>query len=168
MWKRGLVLVVGMIALAVAVSTLALQPSAQAAAAPKGQVQIDLMVEVKPGGDTALIVSNIGSSGLDGVSCGRSSFNVDSFFDVSYVSNIGSSGEDGVRFIVDSFFDVEYSIAPPTPDSTGRTVQTEILSMDLSAALVDPDDSSQVMDDLRCQVEDAGGTVYYGHVTVLK
>ena len=132
----------GLIALAAAVSVVAMQPSAQAASAPKGQVQVDLVVGLPKGPDSAaLVVSNIGSSGEDGVSaCGESDFQVDSFFDIAY------------------------RIEPP-PD---RTIQTEMLSMPLTGTLLTPDNPGEAMDDLRCQVEAAGGDIYYGHVTILK
>ena len=42
----------------------------------------------------------------------RGNYNVDSFFDIMYVSNIGSSGEDGVSFksspTFDVFFEIDY------------------------------------------------------------
>ena len=164
MWKRSLILLVGLVALAGAVSIVTMQPSAQAQSTGGGDIQIDLMVVMPAGSSTAALISNIGSSGEDGVSvCGKATFNVDSFFDVWY-ANIGSSGLDGVSFAFDSFFDIDVSAA----GRGGRTVQTEMLSMSLSATLADPTNPNGVMDDLRCQVEAAGGDVYYGHVTVLK
>jgi hypothetical protein len=181
MWKRGIVLMVGLVALAVVGAVAVQEPDAQAAAAPKGQVQIDLIVSLPtpdPDDPTALnrngqlVVSNIGSSGMDGVgvcSPGTSSFQVDSFFDIMYVSNIGSSGQDGVRFQIDSFFDVEYSIARLADPPPGeRTIQTEMLSMSLTGNLIDPIDPTGVLDDLRCDVESVDGDIYYGHVTILK
>ena len=100
-------------------------------------------------------ISNIGSSGLDG-------FSVDSFFDVVYASNIGSSGLDG--FIVDSFFDLTYKIDAPSDTQ----FDTEIIAMSLSSTLSDPTNPGGALDAIRKAVEIAGGTVAYGHVTVLK
>ena len=170
MRKMVLMLMAGIAAVSVVVTVFALQSSDEVLAAKIGGLQIDLLVELPPGGSAATLVSNIGSSGLDGVSgkCspdGTSSFIVDSFFDVSYVSNIGSSGLDGVRYSFDSFFDVEYSLGP---GERAGGFDTEILSMDLKASLVGSNNPGHVMDDLRCQVETAGGKIIEGHVTVLK
>ena len=113
-------------------------------------------------------VSNIGSSGQDGVRY----YTVDSFFDVFYVSNIGSSGQDGVRFIAppsfDSFFDIEYSVASPVD----RSFPTEMVALSLGVTLDDPDNPAAALDAVKSAVTEAGSTVLYhrhrGHVTILK
>ena len=133
---------------------------ARAASTPKGEVQIDLVMGLPSGSSVEAIVNNIGSSGEDGFS-----FNVDSFFDVSYASNIGSSGEDGVTaksFSVDSFFDIEYEI-------TRTTIPIEIVAMQLHATLPDPSNPGTALDTVIAAVESDGKSkVFYGHVTILK
>jgi len=123
-------------------------------------IQLILDATGVKGGAGALVeaISNIGSSGQDGV---RGSFNVDSFFDISYTSNIGSSGIDG--FQVDSFFDITYRISG---DKGG--FDTEMVSMQLRATLDDPAGGAAAIDRIRAAVSQAGGRTYYGHVTVLK
>ncbi|MDA0987734.1 MAG: hypothetical protein O2783_01080 [Chloroflexi bacterium] len=88
-------------------------------------------------------------------------FQVDSFFDISYISNIGSSGLDGYTFTVDSFFDVEYRVS---------SIDTEMVSLSLSASPIfgDPDFDVRALDAVITAVAEAGGHVHYGHVTVLK
>ena len=165
LWLAGLVLLVAVVGLVV------LQPGAQAASVPKDQDQLDLIVELGKGltvESVVTAVSNIGSSGQDGVRF----FTVDSFFDVFFVSNIGSSGEDGVRFIAppsfDSFFDIEYSVASPVDSS----FPTEMVALSLGVTLDDPDNPAAVLDAVKGAVTEAGSTVLYhrhrGHVTILK
>ena len=166
MRKRSIALLTGLFALVVAVAFAVAQPTTTDAA-QGSQAQIDLIVRLGEGPDgrpatPASIVSNIGSSGQDGVR--RSAFVVDSFFDVFYVSNIGSSGEDGVRvsdFSVDSFFDVTY-------DTTGATIETEMVAMTLTGSVPDTSNPGVALDAVREAVAKSGGDVYYGHVTVLK
>lgn len=77
-------------------------PNAQAATPTKGEFQLDLIVSYPAGRPVEQVVSSIRSSG-----------NFDVFFNITYVSNIGSSGLDGVRassFNVDSFFDITYEL----------------------------------------------------------
>ena len=152
----------------VAVATMAVaQPGVSGA--QKGQVQLQFLIELpKMSPDPTItpmewVISNLGSSGEDG-------FRVDSFFDISYVSNIGSSGLDGntTTFQVDSFFDVFYEIEFDNPTGGDRTVQTEILSMDLSATLNDPTDPAGAIDAVTKAVNEGGGHVHKGHVTILK
>ena len=90
----GLIAVIAIVGLAVA------QPRAGEAA--EHRAQIDLVIEIKCRDGscrTSLeelskrVLSNIGSSGEDGVR----RFVPDSFFDIFYLRNIGSSGQDGVR-----------------------------------------------------------------------
>ena len=163
MKKWNLVLVVALIVAAVAGGFAAVQPGTGAAQQVKGEARIDLIIVVdKSQGDVTIpvrsmvqAISTIGSSGLDG-------FSVDSFFDVVYASNIGSSGLDG--FIVDSFFDLTYKIDAPSDTQ----FDTEIIAMSLSSTLSDPTNPGGALDAIRKAVEIAGGTVAYGHVTVLK
>ena len=163
MKKWNLVLVVALIVAAVAGGFAAVQPGTGAAQQVKGEARIDLIIVVDKSEGRVTIpvksmvqaISNIGSSGLDG-------FSVDSFFDVVYASNIGSSGLDG--FIVDSFFDLTYKIDAPSDTQ----FDTEIIAMSLSSTLSDPTNPGGALDAIRKAVEIAGGTVAYGHVTVLK
>ena len=128
MTKRNLAMAAVIAALVASVGMLVVQPGSTDAAQVKGDAQIDLLIELGKGatvGDIQRVISNIGSSGEDGVKQGGS-FTVDSFFDITYsrVSNIGSSGLDGVSlstFQVDSFFDIHYEIGFDDPGST-RTV----------------------------------------------
>ena len=95
-------------------------------------------------------------------------YSIDSFFDISYVSNIGSSGLDGntrASFNVDSFFDVEYESGS---SSTRKSFPTEMIAMSLRVNLNDPPSPEVAIDLVRQAVRDAGGSVFYGHVTVLK
>jgi hypothetical protein len=61
-----------------------------------------------------LAVSNIGSSGQDGVSS-DTSFIVDSFFDIVYTIDFGPPTPPGGSFVVDSFFDIVYRISTTGP-----------------------------------------------------
>ena len=140
----------------------------------KGEVAIEMLIQLPKSpdgtqtrvGDLLTKIKNIGSSGQDGVT-------FDVFFDITYISNIGSSGLDGVSagsnlasFNVDSFFDIEYEIDFDPPRY--RTVQTEMLSMDLTGRVDDPSNPGIALDALRRAVSAVGGDVYVGHVTVLK
>ena len=90
-------------------------------------------------------------------------FIVDSFFDIAYLANIGSSGQDGVqtsRFSVDSFFDIEYRIVGD-PDF-------DMLSISARGVIADPANPGHAVDTIREILAKSGGTVHYGHVTVLK
>ena len=175
MTKKRIAIFAVVAALVASVGMLVVQPGTTDAAQDKGDVQIDLFMELGPGrdgtrvtvGDIQKAIANIGSSGLDGVS-----YQVDSFFDISYsrVSNIGSSGLDGVSvasFNVDSFFDIEYRI--DLEPGTTRTVQTEMLSMSLTSRVSDPSDPGAIL-----AMIDKGlsllsmGDITTGHVTVLK
>ena len=150
----GLIAVIAIVGLAVA------QPRAGEAA--QAQAQIDLVIKVRcpdgtcrPSSLGALIeniVSNIGSSGQDGVR-----YRVDSFFDVFFVrsiGNIGSSGQDGVRF--DSFFDITYEI---------RSIDIELVALSLTATYSGELNPALVIDEIRGVTS---GDVVYGHVTILK
>lgn len=145
---------------------LVTRPSVEAG---RNQAQFDLVLEFPKQSDpgtsprkptlgelTELVVSNIGSSGQDGVR-----FAVDSFFDVFYVRNIGSSGQDGVRFGFDSFFDIEYQ-------PKFRTIETEMIALSLSGSYSVGLNESQLIDKAKEAAASAGGDIYYGHVTVLK
>lgn len=170
--KRSvLTLVLAMLAMAAVwfwASALAGGSPVQAATGDKGEVQVDLIIGVPVGTSVAAVVSNIGSSGQDGVRGGDGTFQVDSFFDVSYVSNIGSSGEDGVRasdFQVDSFFDVFYEI-----DYSGDrgVIETEMIAMQLTGRVSDPSNPGVALDAIRAAAALLKGDIYYGHVTILK
>ena len=113
MTKKRIAMFAVVAVLVASVGMLVAQPGTMDAAQEKGDVQIDLLIQLSEGkdgsratlGEIKSAISNIGSRGLDGVS-----FQVDSFFDIEWsrVSNIGSSGLDGVSmssFQVDSFFD---------------------------------------------------------------
>ena len=169
MRRKRFVLLIGLLIL-VAVATMAVaQPGANAATPGQGKVQLQFLIELpqSPAGTPTRVgelvkrISNIGSSGEDG-------FTVDSFFDIQYVSNIGSSGLDGntATFQVDSFFDVFYEIE--FDNSGNRTLQTEMLSMDLSGTLNDPANPAGAIDAVTRAVNEAGGHVHGGHVTILK
>ena len=176
---KRVLLLIGLLIL-VALGTMAIaQPSASSA--QSGQVRLQFLIELPPTpkcepdtdpsrcptpvGDLVRKISNLGSSGEDG-------FVVDSFFDISYVRNIGSSGLDGntTTFQVDSFFDVFYEIKFDNPKGGGdRTIQTEMLSMDLSATPNDPTNPAGAIDAVTRAVRDeVGGHVHKGHVTILK
>ena len=153
-------------ALLAAVAFAIYEPNAQAATTSKGKFQLDLVVSVPKDTSVERVVSNIGSSGLDGT--GRRTYNVDSFFDVFYISNIGSSGEDGVRSFsanFDVFFEIDL-------DPVSKGVGTEMISMSLTGTLNDPSNPGVVIDGVREALSGADpsakGSVHYGHVTVLK
>ena len=158
----GLVMVLA--ALLAAVTYASFQPSAQAASAGQGQFQAELIVQLPPDvTSVSAALTLVRGSGED-PDTGESDFQVDSFFDVSYVSNIGSSGLDGFApssFQVDSFFDIYYEI-----DFSTRTVQTEMLSMSLTGSMSDPTDPGVVIDAVTSALK--GGHVYYGHVNVIR
>ena len=87
------------------------------------------------------------------------------------VTNIGSSGLDGVQFDVffeveyriDSFFDIDID-----PSRVG-TFDTEILSMDLSGSPILGDlDPGALIERVIQEASIVVGTVRHGHVTVLK
>ena len=165
---KGTAVLALLAALLAAVLFATYEPDAQAASAPKGAFQLDLIITVPKDTPVELVVSNIGSSGQDGV---RHIYSVDSFFDVFYVSNIGSSGEDGVRassFNPDSFFDVFFEIDVSDP-GTGRVfIETEMVAMSLTGSLSDPSNPGVVLDEVRRSLSVLKGTVHHGHVTVLK
>ena len=163
----------GLLAALLAVVTfVTYEPKAQAEAASKGEFQLELIVSMPAGTEIGNIVSKIESSG-------KGSYSIDSFFDVTYVSNIGSSGQDGVRassFIVDSFFDITYEI---DFDTLSRSkFPTEMVAMTLTGTLSDPSKPWVVIDEIRKALEEssdgedregeAPDRVFYGHVTVLK
>jgi|GEM_PF-2880899 hypothetical protein len=166
MKMRNAIVMLGIIAIVAAVGISSFLPDAQAAPkakqGDKGQVEIQLVLDPGEGGSAERMVtaiSNIGSSGQDGV---RSTFIVDSFFDISYyAANIGSSGLDGVSF--DSFFDITYSTS-----AGNRTVQTEMISMSLTGSLSNPDNPGEALDAIRAAVTKARGVLHHGHVTILK
>ena len=115
----------------------------------KGEVQMEFTIATPLGKmDIPLIeatvrraVSNIGSSGQDGV-------RVDSFFDVEYQ--------------IDSFFDI-------TVESNTKSFDTEILSMDLSGSPKSRGlDPGAVIQSVISAVRGIDGTVHHGHVTILK
>ena len=177
MTKKRIAMFAVVAVLVASVGMLVAQPGTTDAAQEKGDVQIDLLIQLSEGkdgsratlGEIKSAISNIGSSGLDGVS-----FQVDSFFDIEWsrVSNIGSSGLDGVSmssFQVDSFFDIEYRIDLSDDPSTARTIQTEMLSMSLTSRVGDHSDSGAVLVAIEKGLAflDMGDTTV-GHVTVLK
>ena len=154
--KRNLVLMAtGLIAVVAVAGLVVTQPRSEAA---QTQAQIDLVLEfpVPPDPDGTrpppltlgeradLVVSNIGSSGEDGVS-----FQVDSFFDVFYTINIGSSGEDGARYGFDSFFDVEYK--------RSRIIETEMVALSLSGSYSIVLNEAQLIDKAKEAAKAAGG-----------
>ena len=150
----------GLVAAAVVAGVLVPLPSAEAQPTPDSNAEVELIVSLGISSDGTRatlegIVSNIGSSGQDGVR-GGSDFQVDSFFDIYYVSNIASSGQDGVRsnltvsnigssgqdgvskksdFQVDSFFDISYGI-------DGGKIDIELVALQLRATLSDPSDTA--------------------------
>lgn len=160
MSRKGFALLIGLLVLVAMVTMAMAQPGASSA--PSGQVELELVVEMPrspdgtPAGDLAEIIRNLGSSGLGG-------FQVDSFFDVSYVSNIGSNGLDG--FQVDSFFDITYEI---DFDSSPGAIEVEIVAMQLRGTLADPTDPAAALDAVIQAISVAKGKVYAGHITVLK
>ena len=161
--RRNLVLLAaGLIGVVVIVGLAVAQTPAGEAAQARGRAQIDLVIEV-PDPDintplkelTELVVSNIGSSGQDGVR-----FTVDSFFDVFYVRNIGSSGEDGFKANFDVFFKVEVR----------RTIPTEMVAMSLTGTYSGEFNPVTLIDRVRSPSPggSTGPRVFYGHVTILK
>ena len=86
MRKRSVALLTGLFALVVAVSFALAQPTTtDAAQGTQAQIELIVGLGVAPNGTPATpasIVSNIGSSGQDGVRV--SDFSVDSFFDITY------------------------------------------------------------------------------------
>ena len=84
------------------------------------------------------------------------------------VSNIGSSGQDGVsaKGSPDSFFDIFYEIDFDRPNSA--TIETEMVAMQLRGTVTSPANPAVALDAIRGAVSSAGGDVYIGHVTVLK
>ena len=134
------------------------QPSAQAAAKAKGEIQIDLFVTGMTPSEAIARIKK-GTTGT--------TFQVDSFFDITY-SNIGSSGLDGVRassFNVDSFFDITYEISF---DSSTGFWDTEMVSMSLSGSVDDPNDPAAMENALAAVRKALNSDEFYGHVTVLK
>ena len=123
MKRVGLASLVGLIAIVVAVGLMAFQPNVQAASAPKGNAQVDLLIELGTDGTVPNTMAD-----MIRVVRENGTFQVESFFDISYVSNIGSSGLDGYTFTVDSFFDVEYRVS---------SFDTEMVSLSLSASPLD-------------------------------
>lgn len=166
---KGTAVLALLAALLAAVLFVTYEPDAQAASAPKGAFQLDLVITVEKDTPIELVVSNIGSSGLDG-----SRYVVDSFFDVFFVANIGSSGQDGVRassFNPDSFFDVFFEIEVEA--RAPGTIQTEMVALSLTGTLSDPSNPGVVLDGVRTSLSGDPdkkplGTLHYGHVTVLK
>lgn len=140
----------------------AAQPAGQAAAGVRGEAQLDLVVSVPitPGGSPA--------TDLEEALRAQGEFRIDSFFDVEYarvasVPNLGSSGLDGVRassFNVDSFFDVSYEIFGD-PDF-------DLLRVSATGVLADPTNPGAATEAVRRAAQKLGGSVFYGHVTVLK
>ena len=124
------------------------------------QSQINLIVEL--GTDASL------QSITDTVS-GVRSFRVDSFFDITYVSNIGSSGEDGVRFIAPPSFDVFFEIDLTVDSAPAGTIPTEMVALSLGVTLADPTNPGASLDAVRDAINATGNTVYYvGHVTLIR
>ena len=167
MKTKRFVLLIGLL-LVLAVATMAVaQPGVSAA--KEGGTQLQVLIELPPPSSDGTSMSAEELVELVTIAC---CFQVDSFFDVSYAANIGSIGLDGntTTFQVDSFFDVFYEISFDNPPSGGesRTVQTEILSMDLSGALHDPTNPAGAIDAVTQAVKKAGGRVYTGHVTLIK
>ena len=165
MRKRSIALSTGLFALVVAVAFAVTQPTTTDAAQGT-QAQIDLIVglpHVGSGGTRPTPVDIVLAIGREDTILVEA-FSVDSFFDVFYVLNIGSSGQDGVRvsdFSVDSFFDVTY-------DTTGPKIETEMVAMSLTGTIPGPSNPGVALDAVRAAVTAAGGTTYYGHVTILK
>ncbi len=162
MRKKLFAVLLGLGALAMFAGVAAAQPTGQSAGGVRGEAQLDLVVSVPitPGGSPA--------TDLEKVLRSLREFQVDSFFDIEYarvapVSNIGSSGLDGVRassFQVDSFFDVSYQIFGD-PDF-------DMLRVSATGVLADPANPGAATDAVRRAAEKLGGSVFYGHVTVLK
>ena len=178
---RFLIVLVGLVVAVGVAGLLVPSQSAEAQRAPKSNAEVELIVSLgtSPDGEPATlrsVVSNIGSSGEDGIRK-PGDFTVDSFFDIYIVSNIGSSGEDGVSADLtvsnigssgqdgvrkstatfDSFFDISYDIG-------GRNVEIELVALQLRATISDPSDTAGLLDAVTKAAADAGGGVYYGHV----
>ena len=167
--KRNIVLLAaGLVAVVAVAGLVVAQPQSEAA---QTQAQLDLVIEfpvllpdpdpTRPppltlGQRADLVVSNIGSSGQDGVS-----FGVDSFFDVFYFRNIGSSGQDGVRYSAafDSFFDVEYRTLK---------IETEMVALSLTGSYSIILNEVDLIDKAKEAALAAGGDIIFGHVTILK
>lgn len=148
----------GALAMLAGVATAA-QPAGQAAAAVRGEAQLDLVFAVPAGSSMEEIVTALR---------GQKAFNVDSFFDIDVsplasVPNIGSSGLDGVRassFNVDSFFDITYEIFGD-PDF-------DMVAMSVLGTLADPTNPGAVLDAVRDVLGQSRAVEFRGHVTVLK
>ncbi len=143
-------LLIGLLAI-VAVATMAVAQPGAGAPAPRGEGQLQFIIELPPTPKCepgVVCPPPMTAQELVELVTEACCFQVDSFFDISYVSNIGSSGLDGTTatFQVDSFFDVFYEIEFNNPPGGDRTVQTEILSMDLSGIFGDPDKPAAALD----------------------
>ena len=162
--KRHYLWFVGLVVLVAVVGLIVFRPGAQAASVPKEQDQINLIVDLGKELSVQSLTETISEV---------SSFNVDSFFDIMYVSNIGSSGQDGVRFqsspTFDVFFDVFFEVDGPSDDPDGAAIPVEMVALSLTGTLSDPDNPAEAIDEIRQAITDSGGnTGYLGHVTVLK
>ena len=163
--------VVGLIAVAMAVvASIGLivgqSLTSEASAKAKDQFQLDLIVQVPgPGPDGTPGLSTSGTIELVELSLAKGRYNVDSFFDISYVSNIGSSGDDGVSFKTTPNFDVFFEVDYKT--SRGK-IETEMVALSLRVNLNDPPNPQGAIDLVRRALEGAGGDIYYGHVTIIK
>ena len=178
MRRKRFALLIGLLML-VAVATMAVaQPGANAAT--RGEAQLQFLIELPQpvcepdpaDPDGPPICTPASAKELVELVTGACCFQFDVFFEVDYISNIGSSGLDGntTTFQVDSFFDVFYEIEfDNSPSGAGsRTIQTEMLSMDLSGTLNDPDNPAGAIDAVTKAVNAVGGHVHRGHVTILK
>ena len=147
-------------------SWLSHQTPPEASAKGKGQFQMDLIVAPGSSPDGTPGISTSGTIEMVQLSLAEAGYNVDSFFDVSYVSNIGSSGEDGVSFksspTFDVFFEVEYKTGG------ARTIQTEMIAMSLKGSIGDGSVAWRGLDVVKNAVKKNGGHTYVGHVTLLR
>jgi hypothetical protein len=167
------------VALVVALGFVVAQTNVpEASAKDKNQFQMDLLIDM-----TKLVTIETGETGrkeearkvrasISGAvdlveeALARGDYNVDSFFDVFYVSNIGSSGEDGVSFKSSPTFDVFFEVDYKT--SRGSGFATEMVSMSLTASPGGASGPQGAIDIVKAALQNAGGDVYVGHVTVLK
>ena len=172
MGSKGVGLVAVVIAVIVAIGLVVAQSSAPGATTKTNDTfQLDLVIQT--GGPGTRYLKPLDTSGtvkLVEAALTKGRYNIDSFFDISYVSNIGSSELDGnttrASFNVDSFFDIEHEIT--SSGYSRKSIPIEMLASSLTATLNDPPNPQRAIDLVRVAVESVGGDVNYGHVTVLK
>jgi hypothetical protein len=130
MSKRLVGLVAVVMAVVVAIGFMVVPSSTpEAVAKGKNQFQMDLILAPGPGPDGTSRISTSGTIELTQLSLAEAGYNVDSFFDVMYVSNIGSSGEDGVSFKSSPTFDVFFEVDYKTSRGSGFATEMISMSL---------------------------------------